>query len=196
MPLFVVDDTFDFTMLAGSSCAFGVFDGLHIGHQYLIRCACDAALAEKSSSFILTFDRDPDEVFHPERLQKLMSNETRLNALQHMDASGVVVFPFTREFFTRSPEGFLNHAFPCDAPAHLHVGEDFRFGAKAAGTVDTLRKWGRHSNCQIHAHHLISEDGLPITSTRIRLLIQDGAVDEALRLLGHSNIDFSLGAGD
>ena len=185
MALYMVDETFGGSLLAGSSCAFGVFDGLHTGHRYLI----DQAVSTKSAdarSVAITFDIDPDEVFHPDRLKKLMRNSDRLDALAASGVDDVVVFPFTKPLFSQQPEEFLRNAFPHGAPAHLHVGEDFRFGARAAGTVATLQEWGKAVGCTIHPHRLVSADGAPITATRIRLLLLDCMLDEANRLLGHA----------
>ena len=184
MSLHIVDNSFDYGLFSGSSCAFGVFDGVHKGHRYLLGCACGTR-GEGSRSIALTFDIDPDEVFHPDRLKKLMRNADRLDALLHAGTDDVVVLPFTPKLYTLSPGEFLACTFPEGVPAHLHVGEDFRFGAKAAGTVDMLLSWGLASGCMVHAHRLLSFDGAPITATRIRLLLQECDVQAAARLLGH-----------
>ena len=184
MALFRADETFDWSIFAGSSCAFGVFDGLHTGHQFLIGQAVQTNDVPGARSIVITFDIDPDEVFHPDRLKKLSRNADRLDMLVHAGADDVVVLPFTREFFGQAPEEFLANTFPQGAPAHLHIGEDFRFGAKAAGNVDTLRAWGERVGCAIHAHHLVSADGVPITATRIRKLLLACKIKEANRLLG------------
>lgn len=183
MGIHVVDDSFDYSLFDGSSCAFGVFDGLHAGHRYLIGCAIDAGGAGRRS-IAITFDKDPDEVFHPNRLKKLMRNADRIEALAASGVDDVVILPFVPGLYSLDPDSFLNVTFPCGAPAYLHVGEDFRFGARAAGTVETLQAWGERTGCEICAHNLVSADGLPITATRIRLLLLDGKVEEASRLLG------------
>lgn len=185
MSLHVVDNSFDFSLFNGSSCAFGVFDGLHKGHRYLLDSAIASARDNGARSIAITFDIDPDEVFHPDRLKKLMRNADRLEALAASGVDDVAVLPFTPEFYSRNPEEFLRATFPDGAPAHMHVGEDFRFGARAAGTVDTLQAWGDRVGCEVFAHKLVSADGKPITATRIRLLLLDCKVDEATRLLGH-----------
>lgn len=178
-----VDETFDHGFFSGASCAFGVFDGVHRGHRYLLGCAQETAHESGGRSIALTFDIDPDEVFHPQRLRKLMSNDERLAMLGQTGVDAVVVLPFTRDFAASSPDEFLARTFSGAAPAFLHVGADFRFGAKAAGTVAELDAWGAACGTRICAHHLQSEDGSPITATRIRLLLADGAVKEANRLL-------------
>lgn len=184
MALYIADESFDWSIFANASCAFGVFDGLHTGHQYLIGQAV-ATRPEGGRAIAITFDIDPDEVFHPDRLKKLMRNADRLEALEASGVDAVVAFPFTKEFFSHPPLEFLEVAFPAGVPAHMHVGEDFRFGARAAGTVETLQEWGVKVGCEIHPHALVSADGAPITATRIRKLLLDCQLDEANRLLGH-----------
>ncbi|MGN0046577.1 MAG: riboflavin biosynthesis protein RibF [Eggerthellaceae bacterium] len=182
-PIYRMDESFDHSFFAGSSVTFGVFDGVHVGHRYLLKCAQDTNTLPGGKSIALTFDSDPDEMFHSERLKKLMRNEDRIAMLADSGVDAVVVIPFTREFAANSPENFLRSCFGVYAPAHLHVGEDFRFGCKAAGTVTELRQWGDIKGCEIHAHKLVSFEGAPVTATRIRLLLQDCKIEEANRLL-------------
>ena len=184
MALYVADESFDARVLVGSSCAFGVFDGLHIGHRFLLDRAVETRPAG-GRAIAITFDIDPDEVFHPNRLKKLMRNADRIEALSASGVDDVVVLPFVQPLYSKSPDEFLATAFPAGVPSHLHVGEDFRFGARAAGTVETLQGWGSRVGCRIHAHQLVSADGDPITATRIRLLLLDCKLSEANRLLGH-----------
>ena len=184
MALYTVDEGFDKGLFAGSSCAFGVFDGLHVGHRYLIGQAVETTSAE-GRSIAITFDIDPDEVFRPDCLKKLMRNADRIDALARAGVDDVVVLPFTRELAALTPGAFLEEMFSAGAPAHLHVGEDFRFGARAAGTVADLQEWGGRVACEIHSHHLVSADGEPVTASRIRKLLLDCKLAEANRLLGH-----------
>ena len=179
-----VDESFDHTIFKNSSCAFGVFDGVHTGHQYLLSCAQNTARYNGGSSIALTFDIDPDEIFHPQRLRKLMSNERRIEVLMHSGVDAVVILPFTREFAALSPEAFLKETFNGCVPSNLHVGLDFHFGAKAKGSVADLAAWGAAVGTHIDAHNLRSDEGSPITATRIRLLLADHNLDEAQRLLG------------
>ena len=165
------DETFDHTYFSGSSCAFGVFDGVHCGHRYLLSCAQQTACESGGASIALTFDIDPDEVFHPERLKKLMTNEERIKALSESGVDAVVVLPFTKRFSASTPEEFLLNTFNGHAPSYLHVGFDFRFGARAKGTVKELSNWAEAAGTEVCAHDLASADGAPITATRIRLLL-------------------------
>ena len=110
-----------------------------------------------------------------------------LDTLQHIAESGVdavAVLPFTRDFAASSPEEFLVQTFDGTVPSFLHVGYDFKFGARAAGTVRDLDSWAAVGGTSVQAHDLKSDDGAPITATRIRLLLAGGDVEEANRLLG------------
>jgi len=169
----------------GAVIAFGVFDGFHKGHQFIVSQAIEQAQSASVDSVALTFDIDPDELFAATRLQKLASNDDRIAALQASGVDCVVVLPFTRDFAALSPADFLAKTFADAKPTAMHVGSDFRFGDKASGAVDDLRAWAAPINCEIHAHELVQDEGSVITSTRIRLLLADGNLDDAAELLGH-----------
>ena len=183
--VYKVDETFDHTLFIGASCAFGVFDGVHRGHRFLIDQAKRTAAESGGKSIALTFDIDPDERFHTNRLKKLMTNEQRVKALADTGVDCVVVLPFTPAFSAQSPMAFMDATFGGCAPYAMHVGTDFRFGAKAAGTVSELHEWGDSRGTRICSHDLESFDGRPITATRIRLLLGDCKVAAAIELLGH-----------
>lgn len=183
--VYKVDESFDRSMLAGSSCAFGVFDGVHAGHRFIIGEAVRCARETGARAFAITFDVDPDEVFRPGCVKKLMTNEHRIEALSRLDVDGVVVLPFSRSFASQEPEKFLASAFSQGVPAFMHVGSDFRFGARASGTVATLAAFGSGKGMQAFGHELFVMDGAPVTATRIRGLLAQGAIAEANRLLGH-----------
>lgn len=171
-------------VLAGASCAFGVFDGVHRGHRFLIERAKETAVESGGASVALTFSIDPDEMFAADRLVKLMTNEERIAALAETGVDAVAVLPFNRAFAALSPDEFLELTFGDGAPAHLHVGEGFRFGCRGAGNVAMLEKWGAEHDMRIHCHGLLHIGGEPVSSTRIRKLMADGAFEEAESLLG------------
>ena len=92
------DPAFDEALLDRASVAFGVFDGVHEGHRFIIGEAVNTAREEGRASAVITFDIDPDEVFAADRLKKLMTNEARIAKLAELDVDAVVVLPFSREF--------------------------------------------------------------------------------------------------
>ncbi len=185
-PIYSANNNFDSQLFAGASCVFGVFDGVHLGHQHLIECANKTAAQTNGKTFALTFDIDPDEVFCPNDLKKLMSNTARINALAAAGVSGVVVLEFNERFAKSEPIEFLEATFSATPPAHLHVGSNFRFGAGAKGNVDILKTWGKGCGMNVHAHSLKALNGAPITSSRVRKLLQECKIQEANKLLGRN----------
>lgn len=188
------DAGFDRSVFAGASCAFGVFDGVHRGHRFIIGNAVERARRIDGPSAIITFDRDPDELFAREGFRKIMSDERRIATLANLGADAVVVLPFDRALAALEPLAFLERTFAMDAPASIHVGRDLRFGAQARGDVSTLRFWAERTGTEVLAYELETVDDLPVTSTRIRCLLADpgqGRLEEANALLGEP---FVLGA--
>ena len=214
--IYKFDSSFDKSVFEGATCAFGVFDGVHKGHQYLLSEARKTAQASQpaltsqasqtpqasqtaqasqtsqttqasqSKLIALTFDIDPDELFCAQKLRKLMTNDARLCALKAQGVDMVVALPFTREFAQTPACDFLDKIFSDCAPTYMHVGQDFHFGARAEGDVDMLCAWGENHNMKVCAHSLKSADGAPITATRIRKLLGEGSIEQANELLGHT----------
>ncbi len=172
-------------ILAGASCAFGVFDGVHRGHQFLIGCAKMDAMERGVPSAVLTFSVDPDELFAPDRLVKLMSNEERIVTLAATGVDIVAVLPFDCAFAALSPIEFLESTFGEKPPASMHVGEGFRFGSRGSGDARLLAEWGKQFGMYVSVHELLDMYGAPVSSSRIRKLLAEGRSREAERLLGH-----------
>jgi riboflavin kinase/FMN adenylyltransferase len=166
-------------------CAIGVFDGLHEGHQFLIAQAVAQARRLDVPALVITFDRDPDELFlAPEAQRKLLINEDRIELLAGSGADAVLVIDFDAELASEQPAEFLNAVIAaCGLPRGIHTGADFRFGYRACGTVDDLRLWAADRDCEICAHQLLSDERLPVTATRIRDALQAGELALANRLL-------------
>lgn len=171
---------------SGYSLAFGVFDGVHRGHQHLIEQAkADARLAGCHTG-VLTFSIDPDELFRPGSLVKLMTNSERIFALADTGVDAVFVLPFDIDFAAKNPDEFLDWTFGSGAPHTLHVGEGFRFGCKGSGTADDLVAWGATHDMLVCEHGLFHMNGARVSSTRIRNLISEGRIAEAFALMGPS----------
>lgn len=168
----------------GWSLVFGVFDGVHRGHQFLVEQAKKSAHEHGGNSGVLTFSIDPDELFDPDGLIKLMTNGERLFALADTGVDEVFVLPFDFEFAAKSPDEFLNWVFGAGAPSFIHVGEGFRFGSKGSGTVANLAVWGAEHGMSVCEHELLAIGGDSVSSTRIRNLLAIGRFWEAFALLG------------
>ncbi len=179
---------FDYALFKDAVCAIGVFDGVHLGHRFIINEAIEDAKRRGKRCVIVTFSVDPDELFKGENFQKLQTNAHRLNVLATLGANSVAVLPFDEEFSKLTPLQFLAKIFRKFTPCSIHVGSDFRFGAKAEGDVETLREWAQKNGCDVIAHDLLQIDGQKVSSTRIRNLLNEGNDAEANELLGVAGV--------
>lgn len=169
--------------------ALGVFDGVHLGHQALLADTVALANARDVGSCVLTFDRDPDQVVTPERVApQLMTLEDKVAFLAESGPDAVLVVPFTSELAALSPERFLDDVvMAAVTPIACVVGRDFRFGSRARGDLATLTEFGVRHDFEAVGHDLVTVDGLPVTSTRIRNAVAAGDVEGAARLLGRAH---------
>jgi riboflavin kinase/FMN adenylyltransferase len=178
--------TLDTCHLGDAAVALGVFDGVHIGHQALIGDMVAAAHAAGHGSCVVTFDRDPDQVITPlVAAPQLTTLEDKLDLIAELGPDTVLVVPFDTRLASLQPRTFIDDVLlRVLRPRLVVVGENFRFGVRASGTVETLRSIGRVDGFQVTAHELVSVDRLPVTSTRIRALVASGGVRAAATLLG------------
>lgn len=171
---------------APSVVSIGFFDGVHRGHQTIIKRAARQAEQLGIRSVVVTFDRHPMEVVNPGSQPKLlMTLARRAQTLADQGVDLVVVVPFDDDLRHLSPEGFVDHVLvePLQA-TRVVVGGNFRFGHRAAGDVSTLNDLGPTRGFTAEAVTLLELDGVVISSTAIRGAIDEGDVEYAARLLG------------
>lgn len=171
--------------LGDAVIAIGIFDGLHIGHRALLSEARAKAEELGAHFVVVTFDRDPDEVFRidDESFGKLLTNERRLEMLRDCGGGAVLALPTTDEMFHVGPREFLDLLARICTPRAIYVGCDFRFGFHAVGSVEDIEAWGAEHGCACVPHTLVTDLGQTVTATRIRGLLREGRVFEARELL-------------
>ena len=176
--------------LAPTVVSVGFFDGVHLGHQTIIARAVGAAEEARLRSAVVTFDRHPMEVVSPgSQPPLLMTLARRARTLADQGVELVVVVPFDDELRHLSPEGFVDHVLVDVLQArHVVVGENFRFGHKAAGDLATLEELGARRGFTAQGVPLRALDGLPISSTEIRAALAGGDVERGWRLLGRPHL--------
>jgi len=164
----------------------GVFDGVHRGHQGIVERAAEAGRELGLPVVAITFDPHPDEVVRPgSHPPFLCSARRRAELLAGLGADAVCVLPFTLEFSRLDPDEFVRTVLVERLHAALVVvGEDFRFGHKAAGDVALLAKLGEKYDFSTEGLPLLGDDGAPISSTSIRHLLEEGDVAAAAEALG------------
>lgn len=171
--------------LGAAVVAIGAFDGVHLGHQSLLRDAVADAAARGVRAVAVTFDRDPDQIVSPETAApQLLTLTDKLEFIGHSGVDAILVVPFTQALCEMSPEGFLDSVLiGALRPVCVHVGRDFRFGTRATGDVTALLRLGLSRNFEVVGHELVANDGAPVTSTRIRAFVAAGEMVTAAELL-------------
>ena len=163
--------------------AIGVFDGVHRGHQEILNRAKE--IADGGSVIALTFDPHPATVFAPERAPKLLVTlADRVVLLKIHNADQVAVIKFDKKFASMSPEDFVDNVLLNQLQAtDVIVGENFTYGYKAQGNIDSLRANGASKNFEVHVLSLSQDENQNISSTRIRTLVTQGDLESARALL-------------
>ena len=156
--------------------AVGSFDGVHLGHQYLLRQALSEAKTLKAPLLVYTFD-PPTKVFTRGE-GFLMDLQEKVEALREVGVELILAVPFNEEFARRPPEAFLEDLRALQA-SRIYVGEDFRFGQGRAGGPEALERVA-----PTRVVPLLSLGGEAVKSSRIRALLREGRVEEARHLLG------------
>ena len=163
--------------------AIGVFDGVHRGHQEILNRAKE--IADGGTVIALTFDPHPAKVFAPERAPKLLVTlSDRVELLKIHNADQVAVIKFDEKFASMSPDDFVKNVLVDELHASdVVVGENFTYGHKAQGDIDSLRASGAVKNFEVHVLSLSQDEKQNISSSRIRNLVHDGHVESARLLL-------------
>lgn len=166
--------------------AIGNFDGVHRGHQQLLAALEAPALEREAARCALTFHPHPSSVVAPERVPvPLVTLDERIRLLLKHGADEVVVLRFDEAFSRLSAEEFAGQVLVSGMSArHVAVGANFRFAYQQQGNPEVLASLGQQFGFAVTSVPLLTERGLPLSSSQIRKLVQAGAVTRAARLLG------------
>ncbi len=164
----------------------GNFDGVHLGHQAVLKLVKERVALHRGTVVVLTFDPHPLRVLAPEVELRFLSDPEEKLALLAVEGVDVVVrLPFTREFAAQTPEEFMVRVL-CEGlgTRELFVGQNFRFGKGRQGTIQTLLEAGPRLGFTTQPISPVLVNGAPVSSTRIRDLVQEGSMGQAAALLG------------
>ena len=166
--------------------AIGFFDGVHLGHQQIIRQTIADARQHDAHALVLTFDRHPNTVVAPDRVPPLIySLPQKLRTIESLGADTLLLIHFDKEFSRQNGEEFIRRlAQEVGLIQSLCVGADFVFGYKRSGHVELLKKLGAEIGFAVHGLAAISLDGRIVSSTHIRKLIGTGDLDAVSQMLG------------
>jgi riboflavin kinase / FMN adenylyltransferase len=175
----------------------GVFDGVHRGHQRVIGRAVERARASGALAVVVTFDPHPMAVVRPEAVPPLLATlERRIELFEKYSVDAVLVVPFDRQRSHQPAEEFVREIVGALRPVAIVVGDDFRFGFKAAGDVALLRRLGGELGFEVEGlarrdpGDAAAGDGpvetTAVSSTSVRRCLERGDVAQARALLGHA----------
>ncbi len=169
----------------GACVALGNFDGIHLGHQEIIRACVREAEKEGLVSLVWSFRRHPEHILKGNFASgNIISLRDKEKILHQMGVSHLILEDFerVRDF---SPEEFCEKILVRALSARkVFCGFNFRFGKKGEGDVDFLIRYLTPKGIKVFVSDPVEMDGLPISSTRIRAFLEEGKVEEAARLLG------------
>jgi riboflavin kinase / FMN adenylyltransferase len=168
--------------------AIGFFDGVHLGHQQIIRQTLTDARQHNAFALVVTFDRHPASVVAPQRVPPLIySLPQKLRVITSLGADNLLLIHFDKPFSEQSGEDFIrNLARDLGQMQSLCVGSNFTFGHKRGGNVARLKTLGEELRFTVHSMAAVSLDGKIVSSTRIRETIRTGDLDAASQMLGRA----------
>jgi riboflavin kinase/FMN adenylyltransferase len=172
--------------MSGTVATMGNFDGIHLGHQTLVRHTVEESKRLGYPSTVLTFEPHPLKVLAPERAPLLiLSYEDKMAVLQSLGVDIVVAQRFDRQFASIAADEFV-WRFLVDRLKikKLWVGRDLRFGQGRKGGTESLLRLAPGAGFEVGVLDPILLDGIRISSSRIRQLIEEGRVDEVRPMLG------------
>lgn len=163
----------------------GAFDGVHLGHQQILKQLTAGAHAKGAPAVVLTFAPHPEEVLRGPRSRFYLNTPSQ--QAEQLAALGVDVLvrqPFTKETAATSAGDFVQLLKEHLGLEQLWVGHDFALGRNREGDFATLQTLGAQLGFSLHPVPALELDGAPVSSSRIRALLAEGDVSAAARLLG------------
>lgn len=168
--------------------ALGFFDGVHMGHAALL--AESRELAEQTGAVpgVLTFDGHPDTLVRGQTPMLINTSGDRRRLLQWQGSQNIVTLPFDQKLMNMPWQDFFGLLMERYCAAGVVCGSDFRFGCRGEGTADKLRSACEEAKipCRVVEQQFV--DGIRVSSTHIRTLLEQGEMETAVRFLGHPHI--------
>ncbi len=174
--------------------ATGFFDGVHLGHRQVLGSAIKRARDIGGEAWVLTFEQQPLAVLAPSKCPPLLSTpDERLQRISEVGMDGVLMLPFTRRIAVQRPESFVRWLCGRRRSGHsitnlaeVRCGANWRFGRQASGTPELLAELGRDYGFDVVVVPYADYKGVEISSTRIRIAVNEGRLDDAAAMLGRS----------
>ena len=168
-----------------SVVSIGNYDGVHLGHQHVIKTLLEQSKRLNAPSTVVTFEPLGKEFFNPKSIARLTSLDEKAKLLFDLGVDQVVCIEFNADFAGYSPERFVDDVLVSGLGAqYVCVGDDFRFGKGRAGDFEFLQRSGLDKGFEVTAHETFAIDGARVSSGRVRDALADNDFGFAERLLG------------
>jgi len=165
----------------------GFFDGVHTGHQFLLSKLQTLSQASAMDSLVVSFNNSPQKVLYPERTIKILTTPTEKIALfSQKDISHCLMLNFDTKIATLRANDFLQNLKQNFGVQKLLIGYDHRFGSDAMASFEDYQKLGSELGVEIIQCPRFDNNGIQVSSSKIRLCISEGDIETANRLLGYN----------
>ena len=184
----VIRDIKDFPQLSHAVVTSGTFDGVHIGHQKILKRVKERARQSNGQSVVITYWPHPRLVLFPEDndLRLLSTIEERIEQLRSFGIDYLLIIPFTKEFARTSSRSFITDVLVRAINTRvLVIGYDHRFGKNREGSFENLKARSAQYGFEVEEIPRQDVDDVAVSSTKIRKALEEGDIETANRYLGH-----------
>jgi riboflavin kinase/FMN adenylyltransferase len=168
-----------------TALAIGNFDGLHLGHQKILKHLVNIARTQGLLSGVLTFSPHPEKIFGPEKISMIQTLEQRLEGIEAFGVDMALIIPFSRAFAELPGKDFVKKILLRTLQCRVVVvGSDFRFGKNRRGDISAMRTFGAQLRFDVHVVPPVRKKALIVSSSLIRELLRLGHLGAANAMLG------------
>lgn len=166
----------------------GTFDGIHLGHQQIIKRVIECSEENNLRNIVITFHPHPRKVINPElQLKILTTTEEQINILEKLGVQNLFIINFTKEFSQLTPDEFIkNYLVDKIGISRIVIGYDHHFGKGRGGDVEFLKASGKKYDFEILQIQPFLIDDEPVSSTKIRNALESDEIKRANKMLGRT----------
>ena len=180
----IIQGTTEFELEGETAAAIGNFDGIHLGHQKLLRCILGQKEHGRKAA-VFTFDPPPAVLFGAAQDKELMTREEKRAAFEKMGIDVLVEFPLNRETAAIRPENFITEMLAKKMhTVYVAAGADVTFGNRGEGNAALLGSMAEKYGYEVHIIDKVCYNGKAVSSTEVRRAVEQGRMEEASCLLG------------
>lgn len=186
--MLIIQHTSDFRIESPTIVTIGTFDGVHLGHQKILRRLQELKLQTGLKTVVLTFEPHPRKIIFPEQkdLKLITLIDEKLDLLEKYGVDITVVYPFTEDFAHSEAQHYIEHILLKQLHVnYLVIGHDHKFGINRSGNITTLIDYSKNKPFQVEEISAEDIDHIAISSSKIRRALEEGQIDLANEYLGH-----------